>query len=268
MLDSRSIYLRQIILDSIIDAKKGHLGGAFSSIDILRVLYDDILNYDLKNVNWELRDRLIYSKGHGCLALYAILADKGFINKKELKNCFNFDSRLGGHPEPIIPGVEVPTGSLGHGLAIGVGMAIASKILNRKNFVFVILGDGELGEGSIWESALCAAKHKLGNLIAILDYNKFQSSGSVKEILDLEPLNKKWTSFGFEVNEIDGHNVKEIKKNLESYKIHSNKPKILICHTIKGKGIDFAENTAEWHFKRIDEEDRIKLQSSLNNNKI
>ena len=166
-----------------------------------------LLRYRSQQPDWRLRDRFILSKGHGCLALYAVLADKGFFPVSELATYCAADSRLGGHPETKVPGVEASTGALGHGLAIGVGMAIAARLDARDSRVFVVLGDGETNEGSVWESAMSAAKHKLANLVAIVDYNKFQSYGPTSEVLELEPLADKWRSFGFAVAEVDGHDV-------------------------------------------------------------
>ena len=170
-----------------------------SLVEILRVLYDDFLVFDPKNTKLTSRDRFILSKGHGCLALYAILSDKNFFPKDELSIACEPKSILGGHPEVKVPGVEASTGALGHGLSIGVGMALAAKLKKEKHKVVVVIGDGESDEGSIWESAMSASKHNLSNLIVLLDYNKIQSYGFVNEVLDLEPIKKKWESFGFDV---------------------------------------------------------------------
>ena len=187
-LDERSLMLRRLIIRAFEGGGRGHLGSSMSLVEIMRALFDKILNYDVSNPNWEKRDRLVFSKGHGCLALYVLLAEKGFISHNDLDTFCRFESVLGGHPEfGKIPGVEASTGALGHGLPIGVGMAIASKLKNLKNRIIVILGDGEINEGSNWEAALSASKHKLNNLIAIIDYNKLQSYGETREVLDLEP---------------------------------------------------------------------------------
>ena len=263
-LDRRSKYLRSLVLKSLVGGGRGHMGSAMSLIEILRVLYDDIIKYNPKKPKFTDRDRLILSKGHGCLGLYALLADKKFISKNILETTSKFDSILGGHPESLkIPGVEFSTGALGHGLAFGVGVAIAAKLKKKKFKIFVIVGDGEINEGSIWEAALSASKHKLNNLKIILDYNKIQSYGFVKEVLNLEPLKKKWQSFGFEVSEVNGHDVKSLKMNFKKF-INSKKlkPSITICHTIKGKGFYFAENNPYWHHKNSFSEEEIK---KLNN---
>ena len=250
-IDKRSKYLRSLVVKSLIGGGRGHMGSAMSLIEILRVLYDEIVKFDPKDPRSSYRDRVILSKGHGCLALYALLADKKFIKNTDLDTASKFESILGGHPESLkIPGVEVSTGALGHGFAIGVGMAIAAKLKKQKHKIYVIIGDGESNEGSIWEAALHASKHKLNNLKVLVDYNKIQSYGFVNEVLNLEPLKSKWESFGFEVSEVNGHDIKELNTNLKQYlKSKTGKPSITICHTIKGKGFDFAENNPKWHHK-------------------
>ena len=265
-LDQRSKYLRSLVVRSLIGGGRGHMGSAMSLIEMLRVLYDDIVKFNSSNPLKKDRDRVILSKGHGCLALYAILADKGFFKKKELDNTSKLNSILGGHPESFkVRGVEASTGALGHGLGIGVGMAIAAKIKKQKQKIFVILGDGEINEGSIWEAALSASKHKLGNLKILLDYNKIQSYGPVKEVLNLEPLKDKWSSFGFDVSELNGHNVKELKANLKKFvNGKKNKPSITICNTIKGKGFYFAENNPKWHHRNsFNEKEILELNKCL-----
>ena len=253
-LDKRSKYLRSLVLECLIGGDRGHMGSAMSLIEILRVLYDDILNYYPKNPKNEDRDRLILSKGHGCLALYAILADKGFFPKKILKTSSKFNSILGGHPEfDKVPGIEASTGALGHGAPIGLGIALGARINKKKFNTFVIVGDGEINEGSFWEASMIASKHKLENFHIIIDYNKIQSYGKTKDVLDLEPLKQKLQSFGYEVDEINGHNISQLKnyfkKNKKSKKI--KKPSALICHTIKGKGFYFAEQNPFWHHKNF-----------------
>lgn len=265
-LDKRSKYLRQQVIRCIKATRRGHIGSAMSLIEILRTLYDYILRYNPKKPSWDKRDYLILSKGHGCLALYSILSDKGFFPKKHLDTTCKIDSILGGHPEAYkVPGVEASTGSLGHGLPIAVGIAIANKLKKKNNKVFVVVGDGELNEGSNWESLLSASKHKLKNLVIILDYNKIQSYGYTNEVLDLEPLKKKIIAFNLNVKEVNGHNMKELKKSILSFK-NSKKANFLICHTIKGKGISFAENNPFWHHKNnIDDLTFDKLLNELKN---
>ncbi len=264
-LDKRSKLLRKYVVDCLIGGGRGHVGSALSLVEILRVLYDKILNFDPKNPKKKNRDRLILSKGHGCLALYSILADKKFISHKILKSTGKLNSLLGGHPEKKVPGVEASTGALGHGMPIGIGIALAAKIQKKKHKVFVIVGDGEINEGSIWEAAMSASKHKLNNLKVLIDYNKIQSYGFTKDVLNLEPLKEKWKSFGFEVSEVNGHNVGQIYKNLKKFlRQKTKKPSVTICHTIKGKGFKFAENNPYWHHKNsFSKEEIVLINESL-----
>jgi len=249
-MDQRSRHLRILIVKALEGGGRGHIGSSMSLVEILRVLFDSFLKYKPADSQWNERDRLIFSKGHGCLALYALLADKGFISEDELETFCKSDSRLGGHPERNkIPGVEATTGALGHGLPIGVGIALACKIQKKNYRVVVITGDGEINEGSVWEAAMSAAKHQLSNLTVMIDYNKLQSYGSTREVLDLEPLADKWSSFGFEVEEVDGHDIDALEQLTGRLPLNNTKPTAIICHTTKGKGISFAENKAEWHHK-------------------
>lgn len=248
--DLPSKVLRRSIISMIEVEKRGHIGPAMSLVEMLRVLYDSFLRYRADDPLWLNRDRLILSKGHGCLALYAILAEKGFFPKEELQTFCMPTSRLGGHPEwKKIPGVEASTGALGHGLSIGVGMALSAKIRKQEYRVVVITGDGELNEGSVWEAAMSAAKHNLSNLTVLVDNNKLQSYGLTKEVLSLEPLADKWKAFGFEVVEVDGHDMKALENLVARLPLSAQKPTAVICHTIKGKGIPFAEGNADWHHK-------------------
>ena len=249
-LDARSKELRRIIVQTLGAGKRGHVGAAFSVIEILRVLYDDVLRVDPKNPLWPDRDRCILSKGHSCLALYALLADKGFFPKEELSKFCASDGILGGHPEyGKVPGVEASTGSLGHGFSFGVGFALAAKLDGKHHKVFVVLGDGECSEGTIWEAALSASKHRLDNLTILVDYNKQQTYGTIEEVQGLEPFADKWASFGFAVREINGHDTGEILSVLGSTPFESGKPNAIICHTVKGKGVSFTEKNLAWHHK-------------------
>ncbi len=249
-MDQRSKHLRTLIVKALEGGGRGHLGSSMSLVEIMRVLFDSYLNYKSDEPQWDNRDRLILSKGHGCLALYAILADKGFIDESELVTFCKSDSRIGGHPERNkIPGVEASTGALGHGLPIGVGVALAAKMRKQDYRVVVVVGDGEINEGSVWEAAMSAAKHKLSNLTLMIDYNKLQSYGPTKEVLDLEPLADKWRSFGFAVDEVDGHDVDSLDASTKRLPLNKDKPTAIICHTIKSKGFPFAEGKAEWHHK-------------------
>jgi len=263
-LDKRSKDLRRVIIKALQAGKRGHIGASLSLVEIMRVLYDDILRYDAKNPHWPLRDRCILSKGHGCLALYVMLAEKGFFPEGELWKFCKADGILGGHPEHKVPGVEASTGSLGHGLSIGVGMAINARYEKSDSRVFVIIGDGESNEGSIWEAALCAGKHRLSNLMVLVDYNKHQSYASTFEVQDMEPFADKWKAFGFGTTEVDGHNVGELRSALKRLPIEQNKPSAIICHTVKGKGISSAEHNMEWHHKsKFTDEDAQKILAEL-----
>jgi transketolase len=264
-LDSRSLELRKIIIKIMEVGGRGHPGAAMSLVEILRVLYDDVLRYNTKEPRWEDRDRCILSKGHGCLALYAILAEKGFFPVEELWKFCKSDGILGGHPEyGKIPGIEASTGSLGHGLPIGLGFALNARIEKKSHKVFVVLGDGESNEGSIWEAALCAGKHRLNNLVVIIDYNKRQSYGETAEVQSLEPLTDKWKAFGFGVSEIDGHNIDALRNVFSGLPIESNKPSVVICHTVKGKGFSFMENNCQWHHKsNLTEKELTDLYNQL-----
>jgi transketolase len=249
-LDPRSKALRRMVVEAVVSAGRGHLGPALSLVEIMRVLYDDVLRIRPQEPRWPERDRCILSKGHGCLALYTILADKGFFPPDILATFCAHDSILGGHPEyGMVPGVEASTGALGHGLSIGIGMAIANRLRKSAARVFVVLGDGELNEGSVWEAAMAASKHGLDNLTAIVDYNKFQSYGPTSVVLELEPLLDKWRSFGFAATEVDGHDVAALRDKLWALPYTSGRPSALICHTVKGKGVPQAENNADWHHK-------------------
>jgi transketolase len=249
-LDARSQHLRRLVLQALEGGGRGHIGSSMSPIEILRVLYDDIMRYRPQEPHWPERDRFILSKGHGCLAQYALLADKGFFAEAELTRFCRRDSFLGGHPEHgKVPGVEASTGALGHGLPIGVGMALAARIRRADHRVYVVMGDGESNEGSVWEAALCAGKHGLDNLVAMVDYNKLQSYGPTAEVQDMEPFADKWRAFNFAVEEVDGHDVAALRRLLMSLPLQRGRPTAIICHTVKGRGIDFAEGKAEWHHK-------------------
>ncbi|HTU69723.1 MAG TPA: transketolase [Candidatus Baltobacteraceae bacterium] len=247
-LDSRSKHLRSLVIDGL-SAGRGHVGSSLSLIEIIRVLYDDVLNVRPAEPEWPDRDRFILSKGHGCLGLYAVLADHGFFPVAELKTFCKPGALLGGHADAHIPGVEASTGALGHGLPIGVGAALAARLRKRESRVFVVMGDGEVNEGSVWEAALHASKHMLDNLIAIVDYNKLQSYGRIEDVLPLEPLADKWRAFGFAVREVDGHDVNALGETFAALPFEKGKPNAVIAHTLKGRGISFAELDATWHHK-------------------
>jgi transketolase len=265
-LDSRSRQLRTTVVRMLASAKRGHLASAFSIVEILRVLYDDILRFEPARPDWPERDRCILSKGHGCLALYAMLADKGFFPTSDLWTVGSTGSPLGGHPERgKVPGVEASTGALGHGLSIGIGFALSARFDRRDSRTFVIVGDGESNEGSIWEAALCAGKHQLSNLTVIVDYNKQQSYDSTFVVQDLEPLGEKWRAFGFAVEEVQGHDVPALRSVLTRVPFDPTKPSAVVCHTMKGKGVSFVEGNLAWHHKnKVSEPEVQALLSELN----
>jgi transketolase len=257
MTISTSISLAKSIrcrtLGMIHHAKASHLGSCFSMADILAVLYGDVLRIDPLNPDAEDRDRFILSKGHGTAILYAVLAERGFIPLDCLDTYCQDGSILTGHVSHHVPGVEASTGSLGHGLPIACGMALAGMRGKRPYRVFVMLSDGELDEGSNWEAFLFAPHHRLDNLVVIIDYNKIQSFGTVKDVLDLDPLSDKLRAFNWAVREIDGHNLTEIEDALTQVPLEVNRPTCIIAHTIKGKGVSFMENQLAWHYKSPDQ---------------
>ena len=244
---------RRIRIHSLKMTNKGgssHIGAALSIADILAVLYNDVLNIDPKNPKDPSRDRFILSKGHAGTAVYAALAEKEFFNVKKLDTHYQDGSDLSGHvSHKGIPGVELSTGSLGHGLSVAAGMALSAKIDRKTHRVFVLLSDGECDEGSTWEAVLFAAHHKLDNLIAIIDYNKIQSLASVSDTLELEPFASKWQSFGWSVREIDGHDHDQLLNSFSHVPIARYVPSVVIAHTIKGKGVSFMENKVLWHYR-------------------
>ena len=257
-LDSRSIDLRERVVQVLAGGRRGHIGTSLSPLEIVRVLYDSVLQYRSDDPKWPDRDRFIMSKGHGCIAQYVVLQEKGFFAEEELGKFCRYDGILGGHPDPKVPGIEVSTGSLGHGLSIGIGMAVHAKMTRASHRVFVLLGDGECDEGSVWEAAMSAAKHKLDNIVVMVDYNKQQSYASTYEVLDLEPFADKWRAFGFHCREVDGHDVAALESVFAQVPFERAKPSAIICHTVKGKGISFAENNLKWHHKSSLKEDDIR----------
>ncbi len=256
--------IRRNILEMIYRTKSPHIGSCFSMVEILVALYFKILRVDPKNPQNPNRDRFILSKGHGVPALYQVLAKREFINKETLKGFAKDGGTLEQHPtRNISQGIEISSGSLGHGLSIGTGMALAGKYDKANYRIFTYLSDGELEEGLTWEAIMFSAHHKLDNLVAIIDYNKLQAMGKVSEIVNLEPLAGKWRSFGWEVKEIDGHNFEEIITALEKIPFQLGKPSCLIAHTVKGKGISFMENEPRWHDKYPEEKEYQKALEEL-----
>ena len=240
--------IRKDIIRMLAEAGSGHPGGSLSSADILTALYFKVMNHDPKNPKSPDRDRLVLSKGHGVPALYAALARAGYFPLEQLKTLRKLDSPLQGHPDMRrLPGIEASTGSLGQGLSIGAGMALARK-LDRKNYwTYVILSDGETNEGQTWEAASFAAHHGLDHFIAILDYNKFQLDDAVKNIIDMEPMVEKWKAFRWEVFELDGHDMNALVETLARAKKIRGKPVMIVAHTVKGKGVSFMEGNNDYH---------------------
>lgn len=247
--------IRNGILEAVYSNKSGHPGGSLSIADILTVLYFREMNIDPQNPKDENRDRLVLSKGHCAPALYSALANRGYFDVEELRTFRNIEGRLQGHPDMNkIPGVDMTTGSLGQGLSVANGMAIAGK-LNKKDYrVYCILGDGEIEEGQVWEAAMSSNKYKLDNLCVIIDNNNLQIDGTIEEVMSSYPIDEKFKSFGFEIIKIDGHDIEEIIKAFEVARNIKNKPTCIIAKTIKGKGISFMENKVEWHGKAPNEE--------------
>lgn len=245
--------VRRHTLRMIYRAKSSHIGTCFSMAELLAVLYGKILRVDPQCPDWGDRDRFILSKGHGCAALYAVLAERGFFPLEWLDSFYQDGSALVGHATHThVPGVEVSTGSLGHGLSIACGMALVSKRERRPCRFFVLLSDGECDEGSTWEAVLFAGFHRLDNLVAIVDYNKIQSLGRVEEVLDLEPFAEKWRACRWAVTEMDGHDLVQIEKALTSVPFEPGKPSCLLAHTVKGKGVSFMEDQLLWHYRAPD----------------
>lgn len=257
--------IRKDIIEEVYNANSGHPGGSLSISDIMAVLYFNELRIDEKNPRWEERDRLVLSKGHCSPALYAALAERGFFDKEDLKSFRKIESNLQGHPDlNKVPGVDMTSGSLGQGLSIANGMAIAGKMDNKNYRVYTILGDGEIEEGQIWEAAMTANKYKLDNLCVIVDNNNLQIDGTIEEVMSSYPIDEKFKSFGFNVLTIDGNNIEEILNGFEIAKQTKNKPTCIIAKTIKGKGVSFMENKAEWHGKAPNEEEYIQAMKDLN----
>ena len=247
-LKEKAKEIRKSIVSMITEAKSGHPGGSLSATDILTALYFSEMNIDPANPKMEGRDRFVLSKGHAAPAIYATLAERGYFSKDELLTLRKFGSRLQGHPDmKKLPGIEISTGSLGQGLSVANGMALNAKIFNETYRTYIVLGDGEVQEGQIWEAAMTAAHYKLDNLCAFLDSNNLQIDGNVTEIMGVEPLDKKWEAFGWNVIKIDGHNFEEILSALEKAKECKDKPTMILAKTVKGKGVSFMENVCGFH---------------------
>lgn len=261
--------IRKDIIRMLTEAGSGHPGGSLSCTDLLTALYFKVLRHDPKKPKWPDRDRLVLSKGHGAPALYAALAHAGYFPKEKLMTLRKLDSPLQGHPDMRrLPGLEASTGSLGQGLSIGVGIALAGKLDKKDYRTYVILSDGENHEGQIWEAASFAGHHKLDHLIAILDYNKYQLDDAIKNILDIEPIVDKWKAFGWHVFEIDGHDMNAIVETLERAKEVRGKPIMIVAHTIKGKGVSFMENNNHFHGVAPSKEEAARALKELEEKKL
>ena len=245
-LQLKAVRLRKLTLEAIYEAGAGHTGGSLSCLDILNVLYNRVLNMFPEQVSDPHRDRYVQSKGHSVEALYAVLADRGFFPEAELKTICHYQSHFVGHPTRHIPGIEMNTGALGHGLPIANGMALAGKMDSASYRVFTLLGDGELAEGSNWEAALATAHYKLDNLTAIIDHNTLQITGPTRDVMSNEPLDDKWRAFGWTVRSVNGHDYAALTKALTDPRV-AGKPTCIIANTIKGRGVSFMENVVKWH---------------------
>ena len=243
----KSVEYRKTTIRIIKRANAGHTGGSLSCLDILDVLYNAVLRISPQTIHDPNRDRYIQSKGHSVEALYTVLADRGFFPLDELNTLCRYQSRIIGHPTRKVPGIEQNTGALGHGLSVGVGMALAAKKDKRDYRVYVLLGDGELAEGSSWEAMMTAANYKQDNLVVIVDRNELQITGSTEDVNKLEPLAEKFKAFGFAVQEVDGHDIGALLKIFQQVPFQTGKPNLILAHTVKGKGVSFMENAVNWH---------------------
>jgi len=253
-LEEMALKIRRHIIRDIYEAGSGHPGGSLSATDIITALYFYIMKHDPKNPKWKNRDRFVLSKGHSCPALYAALAESGYFDVKELLTLRKLGSRLQGHPSMKIPGIDICTGSLGQGLSVAVGMALGARLDRKLYRIFVLLGDGELQCGEVWEAAMAAAHYKLGRITAIIDRNRLQIDGNTEKVMSIEPLSFKFKAFGWHVTEVNGHNFNEIIGAIEKGVKIKGKPKVIIAHTTKGKGVSFMEGSVAFHGKPPNDE--------------
>ena len=263
-LEFTALKIRRNILRLIRAGEAGHVGGALSSVEILTALFFNLLHIDPENPNWPQRDRFVLSAGHKCLVLYSALAERGFFDKSVLDTYGALDSRIPGHPNMHkLPGVETNTGALGHGLSIAGGMALGLKLDKSPAKVYVLMGDGELAEGSNWEAASAASMHKLDNLIVFVDRNKLQISGPTVQVMSYEPLDDRWRSFGWSVRIIDGHNMESIINNVNQTPFEKDKPSVIIADTVKSKGLSFAEGKVNYHYWKATPEEMELAEHDL-----
>ena len=257
-LEEQAVQLRRDIVEMIHAAKAGHPGGSLSAVDMITALYFHVMRIDPQNPRWEDRDRFVLSKGHACPALYAALARRGFFDPKHLTTLRQYHSILQGHPDMNkTPGIDISSGSLGNGLAIGVGMAMSGRLHHQDYMTYVMLGDGEVQEGMVWEAAMAAHHHDLGNLVAIVDCNGVQINGWVKQIMTVEPLADKWRAFGWNVVEVNGHNMKDLLTVLHTAKTMRH-PTVILMRTVKGRGVSFMEDDCKWHGNSPSDEELVQ----------
>jgi transketolase len=264
MLLDKAYELRLLCVDTVAWAGSGHIGGAMSAMDILTILYYKYMNIDPKRPNWEDRDRFILSKGHVGVGYAPVLADKGYIDRELLKEYNHTGSSLGMHLDSAkVPGVDASTGSLGHGLSMALGMALAARLRKKSYITYCLLGDGECDEGSVWEAAMAAAHYKATNLITIVDRNRCMIDGRTEDVMKLEPFPDKWKAFGFIVKEVDGHDFRQLSEAIDFALAEKSAPVVIIANTIKGKGIDFMEDDYRWHYGGLDSDKINQCKESL-----
>ena len=262
-LEGKAKQIRRLIIQMLAKAGSGHPGGSLSATDLISTLFFAVLRHNPGDPTWPDRDRFHMSKGHCCPLWYAVLAESGYFSRDKLWTLRQFGSILQGHPDRRTPGVDVASGSLGQGLSVVLGMSLAARIDKRSYRLYVLLGDGEIQEGNIWEAAMACAHYKCDNICAILDYNGFQIDGKIKDIMNLEPIVAKWQAFGWHTIEIDGHNIDQILEAYAEAKVTKDKPSIIIAHTIKGKGVSFMENVLDFHGRAPTKEEAEKALKEL-----
>lgn len=271
-IDFRNIPLEEIakvvrrdVIDMIYYSGMGHPGSSLSCVEQLVALYfGNVMNVRPNQPDWMERDRFVFSKGHASPTLYSVLARRGFFPVKELRSFRQTNSRLPAYPDMSTPGVDMGSGSLGNGLSAAVGMAVSSKIRKIDNYIYVIMGDGEQQEGMIWEAAMCAAHHNLDHIIAFVDRNKLQITGTVEEVMNINPLDKKWQSFGWDVQTVDGHSFPALLNAIENAKAHKGSPSVILADTVKGKGVSYMENVLIWHRNVISDEQYKQAVREIN----